>query len=359
MLRRIRRGIGWLFVLVVLLAIGLAIPVVYIESRCQDLPRENSYEPLLTEAQWQRDKSETFLDYPRNHVAYAQADLAKVLETGDEHEFDFTNSIVGYWTSFCEVNRLASQHGATELDDRIPLHVVGAGFTLDMVLKAAYEETLGRLLISNRGEDKTPQDLQAARVAEDQARFVRDAPWHAYDFDAAVDALWAEPLVQSMRGWERRLALGGEWATKSAVAGIVAGRTDDAANRPEPLHSVVTGLQSGQLSTLPDVTIAENHQHYAIIRTLDSRHFTGTLQAIADAGGRVLEIAGNDEIMVSLISPEPVPMATIAPHRVIAVLDRDGFDDKRVLVVVTIPELAAFMVKLNDSVVNMERVYAY
>ncbi len=359
MLRRIRRGIGWLIVVLVLVAIGLAIPVVYIESSCQELPREDSYEPLLTQAQWQRDEAKTFLDYPKDHVAYAQAGLANVLRTGDEHEFDFTGSIVGYWTSYCELNKLAGQHGATETDDRIPLHLTGAGFTLDMVLKAAYEETLGRLFISNRGEEKTPQDLRAAQVAQDHARFLRDAPWYDYDYDAAIEALWAEPLPQQMRGWERRLALGGEWTAKSVAAGIVAGRMDDAASRHGPLHAVVTGLQSAQLNAMPDVAIAVDHPNYAIIRTLDGRHFTGTLQAIADAGGRILEIAGNDEIMMSLISPEPVPMSTIAPHRVITILDRDGFDDKRVLVIVEIPELAALLVKLNDSVVDVERVYPY
>lgn len=358
MLRRIRRGIGWLFVALVLVAIGLAIPVGYIENRCQDLPQDDGYEPLLTQARFQLDEAGTFLNYPRNHVAYAHAELAKVLESGDEHEFDFTSSIVGFWSSFCAANRLAAQRGATELDDRIPIHIAGAGFTLDMALKAAYEETLGRLFVSNRGEEKTPQDERAARVAQDQALFLRDGPWHGYDFDTAIGALWSDPIIQSMRGWERRLALGGEWTAKSVVAGFVAGRINSSTSR-EPLLSVVTGLQATQLNALPDVNIAENHEHYAIIRTLGGRHFTAIVQAIADAGGRVLEIAGNDEIMVSLISPEPVPMATIAPHRVVAILDRDGFDDKRILVVVTIPELAAFLVKLNDSVVDMERIYTY
>jgi hypothetical protein len=359
MVRRIGRMIAWFVVGLVLLAIGLAIPVVYIETACRDLPLDDEYEPIVAESAFGRPEANTYLNYPEWHVIHVQEGLANVLKTGDEHDFHYTRSVVGFWQSFCELTRTATRHGATAFDSRVPIHLIGAGFTLEMLLKAVYEETLGRLFITNRGQQKTPQDLFAAQMADDYAHFMRRAPWYEYDFDGAVGSLWEEPLPRPMRGWERRLALGSAWTAKSAYARVVAETSDASGPDGTRVRAVITGLAAPQLRAVPGVTIAEDQAHYAVIETPGAGDFTPIMQQIAASGGRILEIAGNDDILVSLISRGPVPVSTIAQHRIISILDRDGFDGKRVLVSVKIPELAPLLVTLDDSVLELEHIYNY
>ena len=97
------------------------------------------------------------------------------------------------------------------------MHVIGVSFTAELVLKAIYEETFGRVFALLRGPVKTGQDLYAAEMAADYAAFLQQTPWYKYDFRKANDALWAKP-VDSLRGQERRLALGLEWRGKAAYA---------------------------------------------------------------------------------------------------------------------------------------------
>ena len=190
MFRLIRRVISWLLVGLVLLAIVLAIPVVYVETACNEPPRDDDYEPIVVDASFDRKEANTYLTYPEWHIVYAYEGMANVLKDGDEHNYNYADSVLGFWKSFCELNRMASRHGAADSSTRTTIHTIGASFTLEMILKAAYEETLGRLFASNRGGQKTPQDENAARVAADYARFLRQVPWYKYDFGSAVDALW-------------------------------------------------------------------------------------------------------------------------------------------------------------------------
>ena len=360
MFRLIRRIVSWLLVGLVLLAIVLAIPVVYVETACNEPPRDDEYEPIVVDASFDRKEANTYLTYPEWHIVYAYEGMANVLKDSDEHKYDYADSVFGFWKSFCELNRMASQHGAADSSTRTTIHTIGVSFTLEMMLKAAYEETLGRLFASNRGGQKTPQDENAARVAADYARFLHQVPWYKYDFGSAVDALWQEPLTQPVRGWERRLALGGEWKMKSAYAGVIANAVATTSGQAQlRIRSVITGLTAGQLSSIPDVTIVESREHFTVIETPRYRKFTEILLAIAASGGRVLEIAGNDDIMVSLTGVSPLPTESISTHQTILVIDRDGFDGQRILVSVKIPELAPLLTALDGSVLELEHIYDY
>ncbi|MCP4318653.1 MAG: hypothetical protein GY789_22315 [Hyphomicrobiales bacterium] len=358
-MRRIRRIFAWLLVGLVLLAIVLAIPVVYVETACREVPNQDDYEPIVANAAFERSEANTYLTYPEWHIVYAYEGLANVLKNGDEHDFDYTKSVVGFWKSFCDLNRMASQHGAADFSTRATIHTIGVSFTLEMMLKAAYEETLGRLFANNRGAQKAPQDKNAANVAADYAQFLHQVPWYKYDFDSAVETLWNEPLTQPVRGWERRIALGGEWKVKSVYASVIAEAVAATGQAQLKIRSVITGMPAKNLAAIPGIVIVESRPHYTVIETPRYRRFTEILKTVAASGGRVMEIAGNDDIMVSLIGPARVLGDSFSQHQVISVLGRDGFDTNRILVSVKIPELAPLLVALNGSALDLEHIYDY
>lgn len=359
MIRRMWRIFAWSLVGLALLVIVLAIPVVYIETACREDPNQDIYEPIVANAAFDRSEANTYLTYPEWHIVYAYEGMANVLKDGDEYNFDYIKSVVGFWKSFCELNRMASQHGTADFNTRATIHTIGASFTLEMMMKAAYEETLGRLFAKSRGVQKAPQDTSAANVAADYAEFLHQVPWYKFDFDAAVETLWNEPLTQPVRGWERRIALGGEWKVKSVYASVISGAVAATGQAALKVRSVITGLPAQQLSAIKGVTIVESHPHYTVIETPRYRQFTDILETIAADGGRVMEIAGNDDIMVSLIGPARVLGDAFSQHQVISVISRDGFDTNRILVNVKIPELAPMLVALNGSAMDLEHIYDY
>lgn len=356
-MRKILRLAKWLALSLVLLVLLLLAPVGYIETFCTAEPEQATFTPKMTDPAFLRAEANSYLTYPEWHIVYAYEGLANVLKTGDEYEFGYTRSVVGFWASFCALNREADRHGGADVATRRTIHVIGVSFTLEMGMKALYEETVGRLFALVRGPEKSPQDRYAAEMAEDYGQFLHQTPWYKYDFDGAVEKLWAEP-VTSLRSWERRLALGGEWKAKAAYADVIAGAVAATGQAQLTIRSLVSGLSTADLQAIPDVTVIEDKgADGVLIETPRYRAFTVILQQIAARKGTMLEIAGNDDIMVSALGAS-VPSQLGFATRIVDI-NRDGFAGRRLLLQAKVRDLPALFDELGAAGLELEHVYDY
>ena len=326
---------------VVVVVLLLLSPAAYVETFCHADPQADSYSPLIRDPAMRREEANTFLTYPEWHIVYAYDGLAEVLKTGDEYRFDYLASVKDFWKADCALTAIADRHGGADTQTRMMVATIGVSFTLEMGLKAAYEETLGRLTAYWRGDQKTPQDSVARDMAIDYAAFLRQTPWYKYPFQPQIDKLWAAPVDEPVRGWERRLALGGEWKAKIAYAGMIADAVAATGEAKLTIFSVVSGMPAEALSAMPDVRVVSESANGILIETPRYDRFTHILSDIAKAGGNVREIAGNDQIMVSLTAPasDQAP----PPGELIARFPRAGFDSDRLLVLVRITDLAQLL----------------
>lgn len=326
---------------VVVVVLLLLSPAAYVETFCHADPQADSYSPLIRDPAMRREEANTFLTYPEWHIVYAYDGLAEVLKTGDEYRFDYLASVKDFWKADCALTAIADRHGGADTQTRMMVATIGVSFTLEMGLKAAYEETLGRLTAYWRGDQKTPQDSVARDMAIDYAAFLRQTPWYKYPFQPQIDKLWAAPVDEPVRGWERRLALGGEWKAKIAYAGVIADAVAATGEAKLTIFSVVSGMPAEALSAMPDVRVVSESANGILIETPRYDRFTHILSDIAKAGGNVREIAGNDQIMVSLTAPasDQAP----PPGELIARFPRAGFDSDRLLVLVRITDLAQLL----------------
>ncbi|MGV2099190.1 hypothetical protein [Rhizobium sp. 21-4511-3d] len=326
---------------VVVVVLLLLSPAAYVETFCHADPQADSYSPLIRDPAMRREEANTFLTYPEWHIVYAYDGLAEVLKTGDEYRFDYLASVKDFWKADCALTAIADRHGGADTQTRMMVATIGVSFTLEMGLKAAYEETLGRLTAYWRGDQKTPQDSIARDMAIDYAAFLRQTPWYKYPFQPQIDKLWAAPVDEPVRGWERRLALGGEWKAKIAYAGMIADAVAATGEAKLTIFSVVSGMSAEALSAMPDVRVLSESANGILIETPRYDRFTHILSDIAKAGGNVREIAGNDQIMVSLTAPasDQAP----PPGELIARFPRAGFDSDRLLVLVRITDLAQLL----------------
>ena len=136
------------------------------------------------------------------------------------------------------------------------IYTIGVSFTAEMLMKAAYEETLGRVAVWLRGPERAELDEVSARQASDYARFLQQVPWYRWDFDRDRAELSAGA---GFRNAERRLALGLEYRAKAAyarvIAAAVAGMVPDALrmrvvemcirDRPRTRVTCGSGAQAG------------------------------------------------------------------------------------------------------------------
>jgi hypothetical protein len=360
-MRRLRaiawRLTKWSIVAGLVAVVVLLLPVGYVELACRGDARTQTYQPLITDPSSRRPEANTYLTYPEWHIVYAYDGLAEALKTGDEHAFDYASSVAGFWRSTCSLMRVADEHGGADGPTRTMIHTIGVSFTMEMAAKAAYEESLGRLAAWIRGQRKTPQDVAIAEMATDYAAFLRQTPWYKYPFARESQKLWKAPVDGVVRGWERRLAIGTEFGVKRVYARIIGGA---AAAAPAQLviRTIVTGLDEGTLSHIDDVKVVGVRQQGIEIETPRYDRFTRILADIARRGGSIREIAGNDDIMVTVTVPVGAA-ADLAHGTVIARVRRQGFPSERLIVGVKVTELATLLKGRPIGDPGLEHIFDY
>jgi hypothetical protein len=355
-MRLIWRIIKWPAIALALIIAGLVLPILYVEVACRGTADDEAFQPLITDPAFQRVEANTYLTYPEWHIVYAYEGLAEVLKTGDEHAFGYASSIAGFWSSYCHLNHTAQKHGGADFATRRTIYVIGASFTLEMAMKALYEETVGRVFAFLRGNEKTPQDDVSKTVAADYARFLYQTPWYKYDFDKATTDLWAVP-VTSARSYERRLALGGEWKAKAAYARLIGQAVQATGVAQLEIKSVVDGLTREQLASIGSVTVEGDLSGSILIKTPRYAAFTKILREIGARGGTIREIAGNDDIMITVVSP--VDWSAPADLMEVTRLQRDGFTDERIILSVKIAALLKIMQVIEARGARVEHVYDF
>ena len=334
-MRRFGRILGRVLLAAVIVAAALLSPILWVETACRPEGTAAPHAPILPEAS-RRPEARTLLTYPEWHIVHAYEDYAAVIAARDPHDFGFLRAIRGFWASDCALTRAAGAHGGVDGDTKQTIYTIGVSFTAELLLKAAYEETLGRAAAWLRGPVRAPLDDLSAAQAARYAAFLQQVPWYRWDFGADRAALQAAD-TGTFRDRERDAALGLEYGAKAlyarAIAGAVAGMAPDALT----MRAVVTGLAPDALARVPGVRVVATRPEGVEIETPRYRAFTDLARDLAARGARFEEIAGNDDIMVSVVSQAPTFAGSIFD------VARQGGGGYRHLVMVRVRDLAAFL----------------
>jgi hypothetical protein len=132
-----------------------------------------------------------------------------------------------------------------------------------------------------------------------------------------------------------------------------------AAGEPAPLviRTIVSGIDEASLAGIPDVKVVGARAGGVEIETPRYDLYTRLLEQIARQGGTVVEIAGNDDIMVTLSVPEGSTISV--PGTEIMRMERNGFPAERVLVDVEVKNLAALLTARPLGDPGVEHVLDY
>ena len=349
-----KRLLKWLGLSLLLLIAVIAGPILYVETMCRGEAVTQEQATYITAPEHQRPEARTYMVYPEWHIVYAYEGYAEALRTGHPHSFPYLNAIKGFWSATCGLTEQADQLGEAGFNSKATIYTIGASFTLEMLFKAAYEETIGRLFSLAA---PSPQDDIEAEMAQDYATFLQQVPWYKYDFPAWSEKLWAAETVAT-RGWERRIALGLEWGAKTQYAKVIAGAAAGLGADELRMRIAIQNLDPSYLATLPDVTIIDQPNGTIIAEVARYRVFTTLAQTIAKADGQFLEIAGNDDILVSYLGATPPDLPDTA--NLISTTTRVGFPDQyRYLIAAKVPDLTATIKTLATQRGRLEHIYDY
>lgn len=349
--RRLWTWIKRLALVVLVLVIGLVAPVAYVETMCRGNSKVLPYAPLI-DAEHHRPETRTLMTYPEWHIVHAYEDYAQVLQTKDPHEYGFLDGITGFWSSLCSLSRTASAHGAVDTETKQMVYVIGTSFTAELALKAAYEETIGRLFAMLRGPGRAPLDDLSADQAADYAAFLQQVPWYKWPFRKDADDLDSYATNQ-LRDKERRFALGLEYRAKGAYARVIETAVANTGQDDLTLRMIVTGAEAEDIAAYEGVRVVGRHPQGIEIETPRYRTLTNLLQQMSTDGLDFVEIAGNDDIMMTVLSDDEGNAHAIFGTQ------RQGFKDHRHLIIVKVTELADQLRTMDATGARLEHIHDY
>ncbi|WP_420006133.1 hypothetical protein [Arenibacterium sp. LLYu02] len=350
-MRVVWRLLKGVLVALVLLAVVLVAPIAYVETACRGTPVTETYAALLPPED-HRPEARTLMTYPEWHIVHAYDDYAKVIATEDPHDYGYLRAIAGYWSSLCALTEQSAAHGGVDTPTKQMVYVIGSSFTLELMLKAAYEETLGRVATWIRGPEHVVSDVISARQAAEYAKFLQQVPWYKWDFarDAAELKLF-EP--ENFRDEERRFALGVEFGAKAAYAKAIAAAVAQTGFDALRLKVVVRGLAANDLAALPGVVVLSTLPKGVVIEAPRYRELTHLLVEMATKSADFVEIAGNDDILFTATSDQP------SHPRALYSFARQGYGDYRHLILVKVADLAQVLRDLPASGLTLEHIHDY
>ena len=145
-------------------------------------------------------------------------------------------------------------------------------------------------------------------MLQDYAAFLYTIPWYKYPFQEKLDGLMtiSAPTPSPLRTWERDFSLGTEYFIKIGYAELIQ-KALDASNDDEPrdIMFVVATLPPEVLAKEPRIKpIRALTPQWQLVQAPRYKDLTEILLGLLDQGYGLAEIAGNHEILITVIAPD-------------------------------------------------------
>ena len=351
----------------VLVLLAVLAPGVFIGVECFRTGGRASPSPEVPAAAadvkgYARSESATYLTLPAWYVVYSADAYAAFIREHPPSRFPYFRSIGQYWSAYRHVCRVTKRAYPFEAGTHLGLGVTGVGFSVEQALRGAYEATLGRLTEWVASHD-TEEDAFAYLTAQAYGAFRHTTPWYEFPFGRTLAALWRTTRLRGphpVRKWERKLVLSAEYGLKGLFALVVrtgARAVGDPADRRVHAH-----IESAPDAIFADSTVSRvkalSPRSYIVSLPPDEA-FTVTTMRLVARGVRFLDIAGNDEMLVTAIVPGGF---RDAPVHGTLVFDAPLLEDasrRRVALKLPVRDLHAILPALERRGARIEHLYDY
>lgn len=254
-----------------------------------------------------RPEEQTYLTLPEWYIVYSADEYAAFISTRPPSEFPYFSAVGQFWRAYFDVCTATQDRYPFNSGTHLMLAVIGTSFTAENIIKGAYENTVGRASEWSSNGPPTSEEQFAQQVAAEYGAFLHTTPWYMFPFWDRLGRLWQGNLSgpNMVRKVERRLALTLEYAVKAGY-GWAMKQATESVYAPEDL------IIWARVSELPD-DLAQREPTVRIVQATDGKlplfglpryeAFTQMLPRLVSQGVRFSEIAGNDEIMLTVLAP--------------------------------------------------------
>ncbi|RUY00153.1 hypothetical protein, partial [Mesorhizobium sp. M7A.F.Ca.CA.004.04.1.1] len=258
---------------------------------------------------YQRPEESTFLTYPEWAIVYAAREYAGFVDKDQPSGFPYWSYVGRFWQDYAMVIRASSPYKFNYANHQM-LVIIGTSHSIEHILQWAYENTVGRITEATTAK-RTAADIYQAKMAADYAGFLDQVPWYQFpyaDKRAGLFAVQSAPGDSSIRTSERKLAFGLADTIKQGYADLI---TKALAATMDPalldIHVWAKGPVGEATRNEPDTLLERDMgADGTIFVTRRYQVFTEVIPRLIDKGVSFVEIGGNDEIMVTVLSTDTI-----------------------------------------------------
>lgn len=313
-----------------------------------------------------RPLEDSYFSYPEWYIVWSYEERAQYLPKNLPSGFPYFASIGQYWRSYCFICGLTQSRHQFNFGDHLSSFVLGGSFALEYSIRGAYEQTIGRLSEWTSSHELVEEDAYAARVAREYADFVYIRPFYEFHFAHALKQLWKETSfwgAHPIRKWERKFILSTDYGLEAIYAEIL-----------QVASHITYGVESADtymaIENAPD-TLFQEFPHIKKVKETGPRsyvavipryqEFTDLAVLLAKRDVHFVQIAGNTEIMLSVVTPKnwnydlPAAEASVLFHEDFLTQP----DVKRIVLECPVRSLHSVLKHLTGSGIKIEHIYDY
>lgn len=310
-----------------------------------------------------RPEDDTFLSYPEWYIVWSYQEKADFQQNRMPSGFPYFGAVRQYWSSYCCISRLTGGKYPFNGGEQVMLVVIGTSFSAEYILKGAYEKTVGRLTEWSSGNEPTAEDQFAYQVAREYADFVHVRPFYEFHFARQIKGLWSATRLwgaHPVRKWERKLFLAADYTIEASYCWVIEKLTHMSyGSEPSDTYAWIENASKPMLDSMPRVKLVKQVGTAFIIDAPRYQEFTAIASALAERGVRFSEIAGNSQIIVSVIVPRAWHYDGPDARQLFSSPTLTNLQTQRVVISCDVSQLHALLKALRRSGATVEHIYDY
>ncbi len=260
-------------------------------------------------ADGKRPLEDSYFSYPEWYIVWSYEERAQYLPKNLPSGFPYFASIRQYWRSYCLICGFTQSRHQFNFGDHFSSFVLGGSLALEYAIRGTYEQSIGRLSEWTSSHQLVEEDAYAARVAREYANFVYIRPFYEFHFARTLKELWKQTSfwgAHPVRKWERKFILSVDYGLEAIYAGIL----EKASHLTYGVESADTyaWIENAPQSIFQEFPRIKRFRdlapHSCVVIIPRYQEFTDLSLKLAQRDIHFVQIAGNDEIMLTLVAPQ-------------------------------------------------------
>lgn len=309
-----------------------------------------------------RPESFTYLSYVEWYPALSYAELASYQNSQVPSGFPYFRAIREYWGNYRAMRSLTADKYPFDLRENALLVAAGLNFAAGYTIKGTYEKTVGRVSAWTSKGQLTEEDLYDAQVTREFADFTRLHPFYEFRFAHHVARLWSTTNLYGphfLRKTEREFFLTAEYTVAAFYCWVMEKFSPGRRIHPPETYAWIAAPKDFPWENFPIKNVRQVAPQEFIVAIPHTQEFTTQAQKLVDANVRFVEIAGNGNILISLLEPAGAQSVLDVATRLNRRPLLSDPAQERVLINCPTESLSVVLLALRSQQVTVEHIYDY